>query len=380
MDDPAYRDRLQKLARLRHGIRRHPSGDSRQTHPSVVYTRGVYDLRDESGHSLERILDDMARAPIVCALCGDAELGAPPSVFQVLRDLLMSPVWSSNDQEPAKAYALSLFAQLSYLKRSGFDVEGSDRYDFIPSEDLDEIIQAGGDEGVDLESALAEVDLPFLIMERPNFTYIATYRSDFAIIAVRGTARASEWLINLDAQAVDGRPGAPPEHHLGFMREVFEGLAEMRKKLGPALDQRRVYVAGHSLGGAIAALLAPRLRGGQTAYVFGSPRFGNAGAVAAAPPYAYVRLDDLVPHLPPTALGYADAAPRLDVLGDGPPVQAPAGLTLKSWLEPGRRFAVQHDIKGYCRHLARDARAVSPELAFLELRRAYAPPAKGAKP
>ena len=43
-------------------------------------------------------------------------------------------------------------------------------------------------------------------------------------------------------------------------------------------------------------------------------------------------------------------------------------------------FAVQHSVEGYCRHLARAAGVVSPELAFLELRRAYARPFQNPAP
>jgi pimeloyl-ACP methyl ester carboxylesterase len=199
------------------------------------------------------------------------------------------------------------------------------------------------------------------------------YRGDLAIIAVRGTAKASEWLTNLNAERLGT---TAPQYHPGFLMEAWDGMVELKTKLAAALVRPNLYFTGHSLGGAIAAILAPRMCE-RTAYVFGSPRFGNAQAVERAEPYAYVRPNDLVPHLPWDRLGYANAASRLDVVGDGDPVQASAFKSLKDWLVPGGRpFAVQHDIKGYRHHLAQAANVRSPELAFLELRQAYARPLK----
>ena len=375
MDEAAYRERLLALARQRHSAE-HDQGTTRGALGFTRWNEGVYALRGE-GYPLDRILDDMAQADVPCARCRDqVELNHRVSIAELFRKILIKPTWSANEREPAKAFALSCFAQLSYMKLSRYDVEASDRYDFIPSEHLDDLIQLR--QGVDLQQAFAEADLPFLVVERPFFTYLATYRGDFAIVAVRGTAKASEWLTNLNAQKIGGGD-AEPDYHPGFMREAWDGMIELRAKLGAALERPHLYFTGHSLGGAIAALLAPRMNG-QTAYVFGSPRFGNARAVAAAEPYAYVRPDDLVPHLPPSGLGYADTASRLEVVGDGSPVQAAAWPTLKSWLPSGRRFAVQHGMEGYCRHLARAAGVVSPELTFLELRRAYARPFQSPAP
>ena len=373
MDEAAYRERLLALARLRHSAE-HDEGTGRGALGFRRWTEGVYALRDE-GHPLGQILDDVAGVDVPCARCRDqVELNPRMPISQLFRQILIKPTWGDNTREPAKAFALSCFAQLSYMRLSRYDVEASDRYDFIPSEHLDDLISTR--QGVRLEQVFAEADLPLLVVERPFFTYLATYRSDFAIIAVRGTAKASEWLTNLNAQAIGD---AEPDYHPGFLREAWDGMIELRAKLGSALDRPHLYFTGHSLGGAIAALLAPRMNG-HTAYVFGSPRFGNARAVAAAEPYAYVRPDDLVPHLPPTGLGYADAASRLELVGDGEPVQAAGWPTLKSWLTPGRRFAVQHGVEGYCRHLARTAGVASPELTFLELRRAYARPFQNPAP
>lgn len=369
MDDAAYREKLQELARLHHRAE-HDKETREGARGFSKWVAGVYDL-ETAGYRIERILDDLRRVNVPCARCRDPVVIDPKlSIFHLFDQVLKRPDWRSNEREPLKAYALSCFAQLSYMRLSRYDVEGSDRYDFVPSEHLDGLIEAR--QSLALEQAFAEADLPFLIVERPFFTYLATLRDDYAIVAVRGTAKASEWLTNLNAQKI-GAGDAEPDYHPGFMREAWDGMIELRAKLGPALDRPHLYFTGHSLGGAIAALLAPRMNG-QTAYVFGSPRFGNASAVAAAEPYAYVRPDDLVPHLPPSALGYADAASSLEVVGDGQPVQAAGWPTLQSWLTPGRRFAVQHAVEGYCRHLARAAGVPSPELAFLEMRRSYARP------
>ena len=150
-----------------------------------------------------QILDDVAGVDVPCARCRDqVELNPRMPISQLFRQILIKPTWGDNTREPAKAFALSCFAQLSYMRLSRYDVEASDRYDFIPSEHLDDLISTR--QGVGLEQVFAEADLPLLVVERPFFTYLAIDRGDFAIVAVRGTAKASEWLTNLNAQKIGG--------------------------------------------------------------------------------------------------------------------------------------------------------------------------------
>jgi triacylglycerol lipase len=98
-------------------------------------------------------------------------------------------------------------------------------------------------------------------------------RGDTAIVAFRGTDDIRDWLANLNVDRVNWFGG---NVHRGFhlaeeslAGRLLEGLPEHATKL---------WITGHSLGGALATLFAFRMqRAGHNVsglYTFGSPRVG----------------------------------------------------------------------------------------------------------
>jgi hypothetical protein len=84
------------------------------------------------------------------------------------------------------------------------------------------------------------------------------------------------------------------------------------------LSTKRVFLTGHSLGGAVAALSAPLLGFACPRTLFGSPRYCDAAMLAsdtAGPVRNFRRDADLVPLLPPKRLGYADIPDELTTGG-----------------------------------------------------------------
>ncbi len=95
--------------------------------------------------------------------------------------------------------------------------------------------------------------------------------------------------------------------HRGF----HDALDEIWRDLAPCLDTLSerscpIWLTGHSLGGALAALTATRHENTQGTYTFGAPRLGNGAFCArfTKPVHRFVNNNDLVPHLPP--FPYAD--------------------------------------------------------------------------
>jgi hypothetical protein len=173
-----------------------------------------------------------------------------------------------------------------------------------------------------------------------------------ALLGYRGTepANSINWLTDLDVspERVAFFPGTrpPAEVHAGFYRNVratrFELAAALRRALAgrSVLDDGRptpwslpndgrmehpleaLYLAGHSLGGAMASLMAvmmvtdedyrsefyERLR---AVYTYGQPMIGSPGLASACEKDAflsrnvirYVYRHDVVPHLPPWLSG-----------------------------------------------------------------------------
>ena len=140
-----------------------------------------------------------------------------------------------------------------------------------------------------------------------------------SILVFRGTQRMAEWLGNVYAVQ---RPYLDPNTggELGMIHEGFRRIADSIidplavdavQKINP---NKPCYVSGHSLGAALATLLAldialkvPALQPRLQVYVYASPRVGNPEFVrqyAKILPNTYriTNLADLVPTMPPTKL------------------------------------------------------------------------------
>ncbi|MFI0450271.1 lipase family protein [Actinomadura sp. 6N118] len=162
-----------------------------------------------------------------------------------------------------------------------------------------------------------------------------------AILCYRGTEPLSliNWMVNLDLEPerisyqVDARR---PTVHGGFYRntratrfEVMdtlkrgcEGRSVVPSDGGHGNDLEALYITGHSLGGAMAGLMAVMVRHERkyreafahrlrAVYTFGQPMIGNPDFAEACQRdeflhenvIRYIYGNDMVPHLPPAASG-----------------------------------------------------------------------------
>jgi hypothetical protein len=113
--------------------------------------------------------------------------------------------------------------------------------------------------------------------------------------------------------------------HEGFAKaldKVYRGTANAIAKQG-GFRQKKVFVTGHSLGGALAVLCAARLqgegRGTAVVHTFGAPRPGNQELQRAyrCPMQRWVNFDDVVPMVPDEALGYRHLGTTNNIGADG---------------------------------------------------------------
>ncbi|MEZ6111813.1 MAG: lipase family protein [Pirellulaceae bacterium] len=147
--------------------------------------------------------------------------------------------------------------------------------------------------------------------------FVAT-RHDAIVVAMRGTeSKLEDWVTDGNCSLVRGPLGG--KVHAGF----YEGLSHVWAELdglvrqATAREAKPVWIAGHSLGGALAALAAARwLDQGQSVqgvYTFGQPRSGDATFARnfnfAIKPRAFriVNDNDFVTRVPPRAFGYSHA-------------------------------------------------------------------------
>ncbi|MBS0346529.1 MAG: hypothetical protein JSR69_08710 [Proteobacteria bacterium] len=157
------------------------------------------------------------------------------------------------------------------------------------------------------------------------------YRKDAVVVAFRGSeATLEDWAINLSFPHCDGGGGAV---HSGF----WSALDAVWQKLSDSLSKRSgkapLWITGHSLGGALAVLMAARLlyddRPDKSAepndwatrirgvYTFGQPRVGNwlfasnFEDVLGHCCFRFVNNDDVVARVPPPPMGFAHVGRRL---------------------------------------------------------------------
>lgn len=127
------------------------------------------------------------------------------------------------------------------------------------------------------------------------------------VVAFRGTADIRNWLTDVDARMVELWPlgESAPKVHAGFSNALDSVFRQLIAIFYP-LKMRRLWLTGHSLGGALAMLAAARYFGATLAgvYTFGQPRVGNAAfrdaynKALGTRTFRVVHHRDIVPHLP----------------------------------------------------------------------------------
>ena len=153
--------------------------------------------------------------------------------------------------------------------------------------------------------------------------FLAT-SSDLAALVFRGTENAADWRVDLNAPLVrwEAAKGAVRLHR-GFLGAYLADRPAILTAVAASVPaDLGLYIAGHSLGGALAQIATADLDRDTLAacYTFGSPRVGTRDfdRLVQAPHYRVVSGWDLVPGVPaPWFRGYRHTGdPRL-LTGDG---------------------------------------------------------------
>lgn len=143
-------------------------------------------------------------------------------------------------------------------------------------------------------------DLKFFMIEIDEVEYLV----------FRGTAHLKTWL-NTNFKFKKKNIGKGMKIHRGFLK-AFNKLIPLVDR--ERLKDKKVFVTGHSLGGALAQLSANVLHEFNLKIeliVFESPRFGNKKYIESTERYKIKRTliknnIDIVPCVPPKFLGYSE--------------------------------------------------------------------------
>ncbi|HMG46877.1 MAG TPA: lipase family protein [Allosphingosinicella sp.] len=152
-----------------------------------------------------------------------------------------------------------------------------------------------------------------------------TTAGDTAYVAFRGTEIDQIKDIGADLNALPAHWGGEGFVHRGFL-DAYESVREKVDNWVAGVAKTHLVVTGHSLGAAVATLMAARHDQAQLV-TFGSPRVGSqafADRLAHQTVRRYVDCVDAVPDVPP-AIGYVHVREMIYIDRDGSVRAQPPG-------------------------------------------------------
>jgi hypothetical protein len=135
------------------------------------------------------------------------------------------------------------------------------------------------------------------------------------ILSFRGSSNIQNWIINLSFNQIAYSRCSNCKVHNGFytgFNTVKATVVSQIQALKALHRDAKIYITGHSLGGALAVISAPDIKDSfgtiTEVLTFGQPRVGNSefaswfGSVTSH--IRVVHYGDIVPHMPPQINGY----------------------------------------------------------------------------
>lgn len=246
----------------------------------------------------------------------------PVYAIDELRKLLSRVAAPYQHSDPVIRYLCALFAELSYYHVPQQEIDRRHRVQLIPCDAYRILVSRGM--ATNLLQYLETLDYSrvFVVVDRGAVAVGIMYQK-LLFIGFRGTRFLYDWKVNMSASASLVRLHPRSQalfcdclkygfFHSGFAEEAFR----ISIKISDAIQNRcgadieHVFLSGHSLGGAVAAIadyfldVAP-----STVCVFGAPRYADLTAYQSQLvnlPLQVRRPGDIVPTVPPKAFGYID--------------------------------------------------------------------------
>ena len=270
---------------------------------------------------------------------------------------------------PMRNGAASIVAHLAYSAIGSDERERKNRAKIVPCYLYQKLISAN----FDFIEALRRRDFRDVEVVRTKcFVAIVIPKNTYFLIGVRGTQFAYDWLINLNVVKAKATNGL--QFHAGFLKEALELAQALTERFRNRYQNRSagldcaIYLAGHSLGGAVAALLSqmefiiPSMKFEipiNECYMYGAPRISNANQFANNPTLATRRYLDIVPHCPPRVFDYVDFINQRNPNSD--PFLPATGIELyffASWLGQlaFNQFPKNHSMEHYRFEVLKEAK------------------------
>ncbi len=193
---------------------------------------------------------------------------------------------SNGSYDEKTALSLAIACDLAYEKQS---------------EKISSIVEGWGYRFVGFKNVVKKPDIDtqcFVMSDDKNI-----------VVVFRGSDDLKDWFSNFQA-VYDPGPLKDTKAHEGFQDALFPTVISLTNLIDSADPKnKRIWVTGHSLGGALCSLYAGMLieHGYKVygIYTYASPRPGNGAFESKlndrviGPHYRVVNSGDIVPHLPP---------------------------------------------------------------------------------
>lgn len=238
--------------------------------------------------------------------------------------------WKDTQFSWQKAYVGAAFSAVAYEEIPQFELEKSKRAKIIPCDRYQAHISRWETEQRRASVQQLDTNTQIEVIVRSRVVITISKLPKVIFVSLRGTTLSfADFKADLDIRKVRYQSGfgESARLHRGFFDAVLECFDEVVERLKAMNSDPHVpvYVTGHSLGGAMAAIFYARLDEedfhpfrhrrrhhippATACYTFGMPRYGDTSAKSLLPqPYHIFNELDAIPTLPPKLLGFADSA------------------------------------------------------------------------
>jgi hypothetical protein len=236
--------------------------------------------------------------------------------------------WDDRNFDWDKAFVASVFAKLAYLHIPELEMKFSNRAKIIPCAEHRKIIQT--EEWPFSERRIRSFNTGEFFMVVTQYAVAVVAKIGKVIfISLRGTHYLYDWLLNLNV--LKTRPFTNEDIDIYFHKGFYHAAARCMRIITSETLRRygsgnTIYLTGHSLGGALAAIIhaiwsidgASRQQFGykqwrgksletHACYTFGMPRYGNFSAIESLEsPFHIYNEADIVATVPPKLFGFHD--------------------------------------------------------------------------
>lgn len=299
--------------------------------------------------------------------------------FDEFRSLVYSLPSPVPDNNPTIKYICALLSEFAYHHVPPFGIDRNRRAKIVPCESHAELVSLGFSVSIVEYLQSLEFEQNFVVVDRGVIAVGIKLRK-YLFLAFRGTRYLYDWKINLRASLTEMNVGSHfhkpgmrrladwrgGQVHKGFAEEALRIVVKIMDALGEKNidDVDHIFLAGHSLGGAVAALSEHFIRMAPVSTtIFGAPRYCDVAAYYSSPyrpPTQIQRPGDIIPLVPPLRMGYADHPYQFSTDGQqiiGP--VHPSSLFHWIWLAAlflGKQFE-PHNMEAYRREIGRTANA-----------------------